>query len=303
MLSIMFPDELELFREGPWPDDLFVCPQRAGRAAGISTLPELASIDALLAVYDAPISQRWPEGRSERVKGANAALAAYRAGATLYLRKVERFVPALDDILTEIADELGLLPSLMTTEIFASSARSGVAMHADYDINFQILFRGRKTWRVAPNEHVRNPTEMCLPDGNLFDPFQVEIADRTPFPSRMPDDARTCVMEAGSLIFVPCGWWHETAAEGECLALNVVCKGPRMADVLADGLRRHLFRDPAWRALAHGMFGANAARSGPRAEEFGAMLAHLGTVLDPERADGLARELLLEFTSFHARQC
>ena len=302
MKDIMFPDEIDVFLRNHWPDDLFVRPAHLERAEKLLEIPEIGDLDALLECFDAPISLRRPEGRADRVNGSAAAKAAYDEGATLYFRKVEDFVPALKELLAEVAETLGLLPTLMSIEVFASNGPSGVAMHADYDVNFQLLLRGEKTWRIAPNTHVRNPTEMCLPATHpVFDAFQLEIADRTPFPTEMPQDAMCLEMTAGSLIFVPCGWWHSTQAKGECFAVNVVCKGPRMADVLAEGLRRWLLRDPTWREYASGNFGNGCQLAGPPASRrFDVLLARLTTALSAKDPVEFADTLIKEFKAINS---
>jgi ribosomal protein L16 Arg81 hydroxylase len=123
-------------------------------------------------------------------------------------------------------------------------------------VNFAVLLSGSKRWRLAPNEHIRNQTGMCVPSTREApDPSQLELADRQPFPERMPDDALEIDVESGGLVFMPRGWWHETSASGDCLQVNFVMQSPTWASIVARALRRALERDPEWRAYAYDVFG------------------------------------------------
>lgn len=255
LADLVAPLEPGEFLRSYWPHRLFTSNDEPGRRLALATLPELSSGRALLARYPKAVSLLHPGGRRSRARNGAEAVEWYESGHTCYLRNVSRHVPALAELEVQLAGELGVPSDALTCEVFCSDGTSGVAMHSDYDVNFSILLAGRKRWRLAPNRHIRNQTSVCLPGATQRDPRQLELADEVPFPDTMPDSAVVVDVQPGGLVFMPRGWWHETAAEGECLQVNVVMKGPHWAAVLARALSEALLEDPAWREYAYGVCG------------------------------------------------
>jgi ribosomal protein L16 Arg81 hydroxylase len=263
--QLVQPLSRDAFLAAYWPHRPYAGCAAPDAVARLSALAGLRDTEDLLQRYTGPISALRMDGSSCRCARALDALPLYADGCTLYARHVERVIPELDAVLRQLCKELEMpWTGSASAEVFASNGPSGVSMHSDYDVNFQVLLRGSKRWRLAKNEHVRNQTSVCLP-GNRpqRDPLQLTIADRLPLPDTFPDDALSIERVAGSTLFVPRGYWHETEASGECLALNFVIKGPQWRELLLSGLAAHLVHDPAWRDFAYGL-GAPGDRNDAR---------------------------------------
>jgi 50S ribosomal protein L16 3-hydroxylase len=233
----------------------------------LAAVPELESAERLLAHYAADVRLLNTEGFHATVPTGPHALPFYRQGFTCYLPTVERQLDGVSEMLDTVAAELGLPRKNIVAEIFCSTGKSGVAMHADYDVNFAMLLRGNKRWLLAPNETVLDPMAMCLPAGRpQRDPRQLDYAEPVPLPERMPDERLEVDVGPGGLVFLPRGWWHETDATGECLQLNIVIKGPAWLSVVTEGLAGMLVSDRRWRTFAFGLAGDEAGREAALAE-------------------------------------
>jgi 50S ribosomal protein L16 3-hydroxylase len=280
------------FLAGSWPFTPWVDPARDDRAVRLEAVaPQLVSTEDLLDGFRGRVGLMSPTGFRASTPDGRAALPFYRQSFTCYLRNVETHVPALRDVLDALADELGMPRQNLTCEVFCSDGASGVAMHSDYDINFAIQLRGTKTWSIGRNESLSDPLTTLIPDGRpQRDARQLRWL-QAPLPTKMPPDADVVEVERGGLVFLPRGWWHQTAAEGTCLQLNFVVKGPHWLSVLANGLTELLAEQPQWRRFAFGIAG-NADQKERAVKDLAGLLE---TLSDQVRADGgqeLARDII-----------
>ncbi|MCI3934370.1 cupin-like domain-containing protein [Streptomyces sp. AN091965] len=259
------------FLDRNWPGSPYTTDGDPERLAELAAVPALASNAAVLDAYRATVSLLRTDGVSARVPDGPTAAPLLAAGFTCYLRRVEEHIPQLRAMAEAVAHDLGMPATSVTCEIFCSADSSGVSMHSDHDVNFALLLRGHKRWRLAPNEHIRNQTGVCLPGNRRQrEEDQLALADRLPFPDRLPDDALSVDVGAGGLVFLPRGWWHETQAQGECLQVNFVVKGPDWTSVLVQALTSRLTGDPRWRAHAY-----DVCAAGERGERAAAVFADL----------------------------
>ncbi|SCF59670.1 Cupin superfamily protein, partial [Streptomyces sp. LamerLS-31b] len=156
---------------------------------------------------------------------------------------------------------------------------------------------GSKRWRLAPNQHIRNQVGQCFPDGHeKHGGLGLRLADRTPFPAVMPEDAQVIDVMSGGLVFVPRGWWHETESRGECLQVNFVVKRAMWLTVLSQALRNLLLENADWRAYALDVFATDGRQEkalGALASLLPALRADLDEVLggDPRQASQRILEL------------
>ncbi len=275
--TLVAPLSSEEFMREHWPTQPFWSTGGSERLERLRDVPELESPEVALSKARSVKVFR-PAGQMSVVPDGKAAMPLYRLGLTCYLGS--RHIPGLNRSTERLAADLGLPSGLIDCEVFCSSGESGAWMHSDYDVNFALLLNGNKRWRMAPNEHIRNQTNMCVPSTREApDALQLDLADRLPFPERMPDDALEVDVEAGGLVFMPRGWWHETEASGDCLQVNFVVQGPTCISVLTHALKERLTKDPDWRAFAFDVFGEPERRDAAM-QRFAALLPGLRDQLD-----------------------
>jgi ribosomal protein L16 Arg81 hydroxylase len=295
LATLVAPLDVEEFRRVHWPHAAYWSKGDEHRAALLRTIPQLASAEAALA-HAIGVRVFRPDRKMSLAPTGEAALPLYRLGLTCYLDT--KHIPAVRAAAHRLAADLGMPAGSIDGEVFCSTGPSGAWMHSDFDVNFAVLLSGHKRWRIAPNEHIRNQMGMCAPSSaEAPDPSQLALAERTPFPDRMPDDAIEIEVGPGGVVFLPRGWWHETESDGECLQVNFVLKNPTWISVLSGAIKSILVRDPEWRAFAYGMHGSPEEQAAAR-RQFAELLTdlpqHLADLLDPADTEALAERLVAE---------
>jgi 50S ribosomal protein L16 3-hydroxylase len=174
--------------------------------------------------------------------------------------------------LRAIQRELGLSEQTYgRCNIYAIPDGGRTACHYDQNINFVCQISGEKTWELAPNKNIMNPT-MRYTMGTPPDAPTAAFS-KGKFPEHLPEEGKIrLVLKPGSVLFVPRGWWHQTSSKGESIALNFTFDQPSWAQVLAGAIAEKLMKEEAWRGVAHGL-GSEGAISKKAALEFAALLA------------------------------
>lgn len=243
----------EVFLAQTWPSRPLVC---HGPLTRLGALPELAALEPLLAAWGDQVRIALPDKRDEhssRFVDVTTAATLHRDGMALIFNRVERFFPVVDAWLGRLRLELGLpLKCEPRAIIYATPAGAGNSPHFDANANFVVQLKGTKRWRIAPNEHVANPTDRWAMNQEA-PAEELEGYLQGPLPTELPDDAHVIDLAPGSVLFVPRGYWHATEAEEDTLALNFTFGQPTWADVVLTALRGQLLRDEGWRALADGL--------------------------------------------------
>ena len=290
LATLVAPLDPQVFIDEHWPHQPYWSNEDvSGRASVLESVPELESAEAAMAGAPKVLVFR-PDGKTGEVPGAEAAMPLYKMGLTCYIGT--RHIPILWESVRTLTSDLGLPDGAIKCEIFCSSGESGLTMHSDFDLNFALLVRGSKRWRIAPNDHIRNQTAVCKRGKDeQVDPHQLELADKVPFPDSMPSDSTELTFGDGGLLFMPRGWWHETKAEGECLQVNFVVNWPQWRQVLTAGLERRLLADPEWREYAYDLFGSEERRDAA-IKAYAERLRSLRAILDVDDYEALARDLL-----------
>ena len=161
----------------------------------------------------------------------DAARAALGVGATIALRHVERNDTELAALGRRLSAELQGAPNV---HVYWSPPGGGsFGWHCDPEEVFLLQVRGRKRYRFRAN--TRHPWPLAKAMGAAGSAAN----ERGPIES--------CVLEAGGWLYLPAGWWHETQAESESLAISVGLLAPSPID-LVEHLLAELARDPRWRA-------------------------------------------------------
>lgn len=224
------------------------------RFGALSRIPELQDVERLCETTSGPVTVFEKGGRQTDLERGADAFPYYVDGGTLYFRRLQESIPALAKLSDRLARDFEVWPEDVAVEAFASRDGSGAGMHFDSEQNFNIQLRGRKSWRLCENDCVELPMQSFVA-GLKTVPPELSSYSVEPFPSRMPNAARSVKMREGSVLYLPRGYWHETLVQGDSFAVCFAVKPPVWAGVLLDALRRRLVQDPAWREGVFGLAG------------------------------------------------
>ncbi|HEX7842026.1 MAG TPA: cupin-like domain-containing protein, partial [Kofleriaceae bacterium] len=220
-------DDEQAFFADHWPSRPMVRHGALDRLAFAARIPEVHELARLARRWSGRI-MAWPRagsGMPTLEATPDQAEALYAVGYTLFFSSVERQVPSVRSLAAEFATAMGASRDEVSCEVFYSHRGSGAAAHFDPHAGFNIQLVGSKTWRMAPNQHVEFPlvggVMGARPDARLLDHA------RLPFPREMPCDAETVSTEAGSVVFVPGGYWHTTEVTSEHSVAIVLTVRPR----------------------------------------------------------------------------
>lgn len=302
LLTLLAAPELpggivDLFHDRPatdfaakcWPDIFTVAHGPLARIPELIALDPIHSVDDLLAVW--PGSLRLGDRFGGREIDPDSARTLYRQGCHLAFSDAEQVFPVLRRMLERLRLDLRLpLNCFGRCPIYASPDGVGEALHFDQNANFIVQISGEKTWRVAPNRQLRWPTDRYttaqpLPSAELrrYGPATL--------PLELPPDAQTVTMKPGSVMFLPRGYWHQTAAVGHSLSLNFTFDQPTWADVMGPAVRRSLLEHEAWRALASGAAHLDAVAAAQATRTLSALIATLSGPLARTRAEAAIARL------------
>jgi ribosomal protein L16 Arg81 hydroxylase len=279
----------EQFLAQIWPAEPFVGEGPLDRLEALVSIPELASVQELLAIVPGDV-RVWPphdaKDEATRIVPSAEALARYQSGWTIYLNNVEAFVPALRPLIRRIELDLGLHVGDVATEVFASVRAAGARPHCDFDYGFNLQLSGTKTWKLAPNTSFKNPHASVI----VSDPFDADVAAYATglLPKAMPTEgARELVARPGTVVFVPRGTWHTTVAHEPSLALTFACRAEMWSTLLVRELELQLRQSEAWREAPERWVGPLGVTRPARTERLAALLADLPHVLGALRAPEL----------------
>ena len=165
--------------------------------------------------------------------------------ATLYLPRYHESDPWWEGLSAAVALGLPDIPEMAVAGLFASPRGRGVAAHFDKNENFILQLEGRKRWSVTANRAVDLPTQNFGEDAGRE---TWSFADSTA--EIRPPDAYDfeCVLEPGSVLYVPRGSWHRTEALSErSVSISLTFVGLCWADAVLAPIRRLLIRERGWR--------------------------------------------------------
>jgi 50S ribosomal protein L16 3-hydroxylase len=241
------------FLNRAWPHTPYVRHGALDAVKSITELPFLQSVEAMLNSWPGLVQAHLPEVADESLSvdaTPQDARKLYASKMALLFNQVQKISPVLTKWLETLRADLGLPSSAFARcMVYATPDGKGTAPHFDQNVNFVLQLRGTKTWWLAPNTSVVNPTQRFT----IGQPCDPELASylEEELPKNMPEGEKV-VLEPGSLLFVPRGFWHRTEASGEALALNFTFSQPTWVDIFTLALRSRLLLSPAWRELADG---------------------------------------------------
>lgn len=222
-------------------------------------IPEFQSVESLVDTTSQRVKLFGPNQFRSHVS-ASVALDFYHRGDTLYFTGLEADVVATQDLLKALAEDLGVPADAISIEAFAGRSGATASLHYDWDINFQVLLCGRKTWQLAPNENVVNPRHSFIPPQRWGD--EAVAIDRT-LPETLPDDASTFETYKGSSLFLPRGMWHQTTTIEDSIGVNFVLRPMMWSQAFGKALTRRMEQDDELRdfcvgGLGHGVLAESA---------------------------------------------
>ncbi|WP_394832985.1 cupin domain-containing protein [Pendulispora rubella] len=210
---------------------------------------------------------------------ATSAKPLYDAGTALYVRRSLEFAPHIQDL----AGTLGIPSNSIECSFFCNPTNSVTLGHFDRSEVIVLQLRGRKTWRIAPNTFAPMPIDNWGFLDRVTSDVRLYASDAPP--TTMPDGASSYALEAGSLLYVPRGYWHETITEEDALSFHINMTSLTRLDVLLVALRNELARDEWWRGPAYGL----TAEEPGAIEEASAACAALRDGADRVNAQDLVR--------------
>ena len=289
LAALLGSDSSQAFINSSWPHEPVVVHGLKESVRVLTELPFLSSPGELLNQWPNQVQVHLPAVSDE----SSAITATPHDARTLFENKMallfnhaEALSPVLKDWLAAIGNDLGLPVSTHSRcMVYATPDGKGTAAHFDQNINFVLQLHGTKTWWLAPNASVVNPTQRFT-IGQPIDPELASYA-HAEMPSQMPTPQQKIVLKPGSMLFVPRGFWHRTEAEGEALALNFTFSQPTWIDVLTLALRSRLALSPEWRELADGVNSPDEDRRAQASLVFDALLRELVEDLPNWNADDI----------------
>lgn len=264
--SLVAPLPVEQFMEDHWsPGVPWLAKAGAPCLELLLAMDGLQGIGSLLPKLKRPVALFGPNQFRSSVPPSSAR-DFLESGYNLYITHVEQVLPEVSGLFQGLARDLGVAPWQLYLEVFAGMPGGVSSRHYDHDINFQILLKGEKSWRMEENRHIRNPLRSFHPkrvaNGDLSGFSEEAFAEHRDLPLDFePGRVKEVHATAGTVMFIPRGHWHEVTSLTETFSLNVVVKGQTWASALGAALVERLHWDPALRRYCDNLPYAGAARS------------------------------------------
>lgn len=233
---------------------------RAGTGGSLGPLATWEAIDRLVTDpgCDLVLVRDGRPFPGERPKDAAEARRLFAEGYSLALRNPDRVDAGLAQLGRTLSTEL---QGTVNLHVYATPAGHGsFGWHYDPEEVFIVQTLGTKRYLLREN------TQHPSPLADDLAPHTDVTRERTPVVE--------CTLQAGDVLYIPSGWWHQTHAETESLSVSVGLLAPTALDVL-DFLRAQLARDPAWRRR---LAPVGRAVPGTDAEKLHALKAQLGAL-------------------------
>jgi hypothetical protein len=209
----------------------------------VERLIRIAPAEPLLTVYlpDADL------GTQQIVTDPRSAALFFKRGCTVSIEGAA--MPRVVSLGSALSSALGALSAPPATIV--SQVGEAVPAHFDGVDSVVLMMRGRKRWTIAPNE-VLFPNQSYFPTmrGTGLRGRRSSASDQSvPHENKMrADRADTFELSAGSVAFVPRGWWHKTECMEESVSFTFRVSNSTVGAALVKRLCRMLEDDPRWRA-------------------------------------------------------
>ena len=285
LAELLHPLSVERFLSNYWQKKPYVSHGSLGRFEDLAQIPEFESIEILLEAWKGQADAWAPRDKKLPVIAAepHQLSAFYESGYTLYLSRVEEYVPSLEPLARQLELDLGLRFGEVYFEGFISQG-TGSAFHFDPNVTINIQLIGSKFWQVAENKHIVNP-HMGWSVNTEVPELMQEYA-RQPFPMAMPRGARSFEARAGTLVYLHPGYWHCTYNHEPSLSLLYTVNPPSWAELLAEEIKIQLQMTEEGRELAFGL-GSNGIFLAENRRRLEILLQEIGKAAERSGADQL----------------
>ena len=192
----------------------------------------------------------------------DAALTCYNSGSSLYFRSppalAHRFVRAFNAGVGFNFAGLDYSSTSSTSqpkgeiEVFVSRAGHHTGWHQDFQSNFTIQLRGKKTWTFG-DVSVQHPVRGFTPHykDRSTDELQYKVhsaCQSKPYDGEVPASGEQVTLSAGDVLYHPAGIWHAVSCDEDSISINISLVATTTADLISDAVRQLLWRTEAGRA-------------------------------------------------------
>ncbi len=256
------------FFKSYWPQKPLFIPPQPNKLEAIFELPQLQDVQALIEARSLKVRACLPDFDDEYssvLLDPTDAMKGYRNQMTLVFDSMQTQSPAIASGLEAVRSDLGLPVgsenSLTRSRAisYATPAGGRTRLHFDANANFVIQIKGVKRWWLAPNTSVDFPTDRYTSQSGEIG-VTLEQQCHAQLLDELPSDSLEFILEPGSVLFVPRGYWHETATEEDSISLNFTYSQPTWADIFCQSIHTHLLQSSKWRELADGLESEDQAR-------------------------------------------
>lgn len=276
------PVTLRSFVDDYWPGRVLHAHGDLRRVEALRELPELNDVGPLFAAArDVILFYRDDGGKQvQAVLPAHYASRVYAAGMTALVTALHQSVPLLGELVRELEQQTGVPTGSCDAMVHLSRPSRGLNTHFDNQDVITLQIRGRKRW-VVSDPDVVSPTVNYAEGSPVLGELRTYWNGRR---KAAEPTAQTFVLEPGSALYVPRGYWHATEAIEESLSLSLGFSTLSWADLVAEHVRRRLITSPRWREPILGGFGlpddSSTARARARlAELLPSLLDDLGPLV------------------------
>ena len=256
--QIIAPFNVDIFLREYWPKKHLLIDDSLDRFRNIPRFPAIRELADILEIYRGPVmvvgepAIEASEGIVDRfLVSPETAKDWYLQGAALEFDYTDIYLPGMRRWLAQFKAELGLPQgTLAKVIVYAAANGGGFPPHFDAYTNFVFQVKGRKTWRICPNQNVIDPVQHYELAAAPYLPEELAQYWTGEHPQIGLPEAETLELQPGSLLYLPRGYWHTTESNEETLAINITLGQPTWLDLFLAELKAKLVAKAPWRELA-----------------------------------------------------
>jgi ribosomal protein L16 Arg81 hydroxylase len=245
LATLLAPISTDDFMERIWGRKSIYIPGRAERFASFGF--DFKAMRAALACNPAGVkmkAQFFDRNGWHRVMPINAGQwsSCFDAGMTVGAGPIDVLLPAVGEAVRALRRSGGFVGELPVM-CYSSPPKSGFGWHFDNANVFICQILGTKRWWYGPEPIVETPLHSFVYTPEAAKAQRIELT-----PPR-DDDAQSCVLNPGDLLYLPAGTWHRTSAEEDgSVALTMGAVDAGVSSLLRRCIAGWLGDDRRWRA-------------------------------------------------------